>query len=115
MEEFNKSFNVEGPLKRVELENELIKEFNAIGYQSFNGLEGSTKYLFGVEFEWETYIYCSNYCSSPSEALVDFFLKYTKGIDENDFEDYRDYLQAKNENNKLITILKNVVRKVYNV
>ena len=113
MEEFNKLFNVEGPFKRVELEDELIKEFNAIGYQSFNFLGETIQYTFGAEFQWETYVYESNPCPSPDLALANFFVKYVKEKDENEFDDYRDYLEYKAEMKEFCSILKHIVQKVY--
>lgn len=81
VEEFNKIFNVEGPLKRTELEEALLEEYNDISYRKFDPGEyyGGKRYHLGIEADWGEYNYVTSHtsdCKSMEEALINVLCGY---------------------------------------
>lgn len=63
LEEFNKTFEVEGPFKMIELENAIIRKFGSIQYMFYKQWNETSDYMeetkhpahytCGTDFQWE--------------------------------------------------------------
>lgn len=94
LEEFNKTFEVEGPFKMVELENAIMEKYGSIQYFRYKGWKEVTDYNetiihpecfeCGTDFEWEDNRISTegtNY-KTREEALQGMLIEYKKKFEK---------------------------------
>ena len=98
LNKFNEIFNVEGPLKLVELENALIDKYGSIQYYKNKSLDSDDYWWeVGTKWEWEDNLISTNFMNkylSREDALIGLFLIYA--LDE--YSEYqKDFKEILNE------------------